>query len=261
MEQPGLAKLIQHETGREYIRHVQEDHRCVITVSITQSTDGPTDVTEEALLSPTLQSRLRTVCQVELSLGRKVVVVRGDITKMRVDAIVNPANSNLDHGGGLAKAIVEAGGEVIQEDSDRIIKKNGSLLDGQAVSTGPGHLQCKRIIHAVGPKWDITNGGDFSGQSEQKKLLLADAVLQSLQEAQKCNCTSVAIPAISSGIFGFPIDVCTDVIVETVRIYNSEHQDETLFDVFLVDISDSVCNMFKGALEKYCGQSNVYIPV
>ncbi|XP_070551043.1 protein mono-ADP-ribosyltransferase PARP14-like [Ptychodera flava] len=260
MEQPGLARLIQHEMGREYIRHVQEDHRCVITVSITQSTDGQTVLTDEAMPSQTLQSRLTTVCQVEPRLGRKVVVVRGDITKMRVDAIVNPANSNLDHGGGLAKAIVEAGGEVIQEESDRIIKRNGSLLDGQAVSTRPGRLLCKRVIHAVGPRWDITNDGDFRSQSEQKKLLLADAVLQSLQEAEKCNCTSVALPAISSGIFGFPVDLCTEVIVEAVRMYNLEHQDETLFDVFLVDISDSVCNMFKEALEKFCGKDNVYIP-
>ncbi|XP_070551876.1 protein mono-ADP-ribosyltransferase PARP14-like [Ptychodera flava] len=260
MEQPGLARLFQHERGRAYIRLVEEDHGCVIAVSVTQSPDGRTGLKEEIQPSQKLQSRLTIVCQVQLSLGRRVVVMKGDITKMRVDAIVNPANNKLDHGGGLAKAIVDAGGDVIQEESDRIIKKYGNLVDGQAVSTGPGRLQCKRVIHAVGPRWDIMNGGNFESRCVKKKLLLADAVSQSLKEAERCNCTSVAVPAISSGVFGFPLDLCTEIIVEAVRIYNLEHQNERLLDVFLIDVSDSVCNMFKGALEKYCGQSNVCIP-
>ncbi|XP_070551041.1 macro domain-containing protein LIC_13295-like [Ptychodera flava] len=183
--------------------------------------------------------------------------MKGDITQLWVDAIVNPANDKLDHGGGLAKAIVDAGGKVIQEESNKIVRKRGKLLDGQAVSTAPGRLHCKRVIHAVGPRWDIGKDKDIEKQCMGKKLLLADAVSQSLREAEKWACKSIAIPAISSGIFGFPVDVCTDVIVEAVQVYNFQNRTE-LLDVYLVDVSDGVCSMFRKALERYCGHSNVF---
>ncbi|XP_070551039.1 protein mono-ADP-ribosyltransferase PARP14-like [Ptychodera flava] len=255
MNEPGIARLFQQEGGQAHIRFVQEQNRCIIDVSICR--DGRTGLTEEIEAPQRLHSSLTTVCHVHLYAGPRVLVMKGDITKMRVDAIVNPANNRLDHGGGVAKAIIDAGGKIIQEESNNIIENRGKLLDGEVVSTQPGRLHCKRLIHAVGPKWDDGIGKDSEKQRKEKKLLLADAVTQSLEEARKWSCKSVAIPAIGSGIFGFPVDVCTDVIVEAVETYIQESRLE-LIDVYLVDLEDEVCSKFKESLERYTRQSVEY---
>ncbi|XP_070551046.1 protein mono-ADP-ribosyltransferase PARP14-like [Ptychodera flava] len=226
MNEPGISRLFQHKEGQAYIRLVQDQNRCIIVVSICR--DGRTGLTEEIEAPQRLHSSLTTVCHVHLYAGPRVLVMKGDITKMRVDAIVNPANNRLDHGGGVAKAIIDAGGKIIQEESKNIIENRGKLLDGEVVSTQPGRLHCKRLIHAVGPKWEVGSGKDSEKQRKEKKLLLADAVTQSLEEARKWSCKSVAIPAISSGIFGFPVDVCTDVIVEAVETYIQESRLELI---------------------------------
>ena len=85
--------------------------------------------------------------------GKKILLVRGDITERSVDVIVNPANSYLRHGGGLAAAIIRKGGKIIQEESDKI----GEVPVGNAVITGSGNLPCKAVIHAVGPKYGEGN--------------------------------------------------------------------------------------------------------
>ena len=115
-------------------------------------------------------------------------------------AIVNAANANLDHGGGVARAIVQKGGASIQQESRRI----GTVKTGQAVHTGAGELPIKYVIHAIGPIW---TDGD-SGEEE----LLASAIRSSLALASELGCESIAMPAISSGIFGFPKALAAEII-------------------------------------------------
>ena len=132
--------------------------------------------------------------------GCRLQAVQGDMTEEQVDAIVNAANSRLMHGGGLAEAIVRRGGDRIQEESDRL----APVEVGHAVSTSAGALQARWVIHAVGPRLG-------EGDEEAK---LRSAVRASLDEARRLGARSVALPAISTGIFGYPKPEGTRVLVD-----------------------------------------------
>jgi len=140
----------------------------------------------------------------ERSIGSAVIrLVSTDLTERDVDAIVNAANSRLQHGGGVAGAIVRKGGQVIQEESDAI----GGLPVGGAAMTSAGKLKARRVIHAVGP---MMGEGD-----EDSKL--ARAITSALKLASEKGFKSISVPAISAGIFGFPKDRCAKILVgETV---------------------------------------------
>ena len=137
-------------------------------------------------------------------------VVQGDITLLETEAIVNPANNYLIHGGGLAAAIVKRGGMIIQQES----KKIGNVPTGSAVITKGGNLKAKHVIHAVGPKYKDGKSG------EPEKLV--SAVRSSLEVAEKKKLKSIAFPAISSGIFGYPIEESSKIIVDSAVAYFSE---------------------------------------
>ena len=130
-------------------------------------------------------------------------VIQCDITLLDVEAIVNPANTFLMHNGGLAAAIVKRGGRIIQEES----KKIGNVPTGGAVITTGGNLKAKHVIHAVGPRYKDGKSG------EAEKLALA--VKNSLEVAELKKLKTIAIPAISSGIFGYPIEESAKIIVDS----------------------------------------------
>ncbi len=138
-----------------------------------------------------------------------VDAVLGDITCETVDAVVNAANQHLAHGGGLAGAIVRAGGAVIQEESDRL----APVPVGGAAVTGAGSLAARWVIHAVGPRWG-------EGNEETK---LRSAVRSALDRASDIGARSVALPAISTGIFGYPKQDGTRVIVHELAGWLSAH--------------------------------------
>ena len=141
-----------------------------------------------------------------LRVGRSIVeLVKGDITELEVDAIVNAANSRLKMGGGVAGAILRKGGWSIQEECDRI----GYCPVGGAVITGAGKLKAKYVIHAVGPRMG-------EGDEDRK---LRNATLNSLKLAEKHGIKSIAFPAISTGIFGFPKDRCAKIMLRTAVDY------------------------------------------
>ena len=130
---------------------------------------------------------------------KKLSLVQGDITERDVDAIVNAANFHLQHGGGVAGAIVRKGGQIIQDESDAI----GFTPVGTAVLTGAGKLPAKFVIHTVGPRM---------GEGDEANKLKS-AVNNTLQLASQKGLKSVSMPAISSGIFGFPKDRCAKILV------------------------------------------------
>ena len=137
-------------------------------------------------------------------------LIEGDITEMATDAIANAANSHLQHGGGVAGAIVRKGGWIIQEESNKI----GYVPVGEAAITTAGKLKTKYVIHAVGPVWRDGN------ENEDEKL--KNATLNSLKLADRNNLRSIAFPAISAGIFGFPIDRCAKIMLSTTIEYLNE---------------------------------------
>jgi O-acetyl-ADP-ribose deacetylase (regulator of RNase III) len=141
--------------------------------------------------------------------GKTLRLVQGDITERDVDAIVNAANSHLQHGGGVAGAIVRKGGQIIQEESDRI----GFVPVGNAATTTAGRLPARFVIHAVGPRM---GEGDEDGK-------LKSAVLSSLSLASGRGLKSISIPAISSGIFGFPKDRGAMILIREAVQYLRDH--------------------------------------
>jgi len=162
--------------------------------------------------------------------GKKIYVFLGDITEMEVDAIVNAANEYLKHGGGVAGAIVRKGGRIIQEESDKI----GHCPVGEAVVTTAGSLKAKFVIHAVGPRWG-------EGDEENK---LKRAVRNALKRGEEKGISSIALPAISTGIFGFPKKKGCEIIVEEVKEF-LEKEAESINEVYLCDINEETCKFFE----------------
>lgn len=156
--------------------------------------------------------------------GQTIQIVQGDITIEEVDAIVNAANEFLQHGGGVAWTISKQGGLAIQNESDAWVREHGRVSHSNPAWTSGGHLPAKYVIHAVGPAW-----GD--GDEDNK---LEAAVTGSLRVADELKCSSVALPAISTGIYGFPKDRAARIIFSAIEKYFAEKSSLGLKTVKLV---------------------------
>ncbi len=172
--------------------------------------------------------------------GQVLEVRQGDLTQEEVDAIVNAANSHLAHGGGVAGAIVRRGGYAIQEESERWVAEHGPVPIGQVAVTGAGHLPCKWVIHAVGPVWQ--------GGGAHEEELLAAAVRNSLLKAQEMKLRSIALPAISSGIFGFPKPRCAEIMIATAKDFFKENPQSTLRRICFTIIDEPTVAIFEAKI-------------
>ncbi|MBN1264354.1 MAG: macro domain-containing protein [Anaerolineales bacterium] len=148
----------------------------------------------------------RIVAEHMLTSACALRLVQGDLTLEVVDAIVNAANSSLMHGGGLAAAIVRRGGEEIQRESTEWVHRHGAVSFRRPAITAAGKMPCRYVIHAVGPVW---GSGD-----EDRKLVETITGVMEMAEAQGFN--SIAIPAISTGIFRFPRERAAGIIFDTI---------------------------------------------
>jgi len=137
-----------------------------------------------------------------------IEILRGDITKIEVDAIVNAANTSLLGGGGVDGAIHKAGGKIILEDCQKIRNKQGGCKVGDAVLTTAGALPAKFIIHAVGPVWN-------NGRNNEEELL-SKAYLNSLKIAVDNQVQSISFPNISTGVYKFPKEKAAKIAIKTV---------------------------------------------
>ena len=147
----------------------------------------------------------------------RIKLLQGDITKVKVDAIVNAANTSLLGGGGVDGAIHRAGGPAILEECQKIRDRQGGCKAGEAVITTGGRLPAKYVIHTVGPVW---NGG-----VHHEEELLASAYLNSLQLAVEHKIETIAFPNISTGIYHFPKDSAAAIAVATVSEFLVEHDE------------------------------------
>jgi O-acetyl-ADP-ribose deacetylase len=141
----------------------------------------------------------------------KIEAIRGDITRVRVDAIVNAANSSLLGGGGVDGAIHRAGGPAILEECRMIVARQGRCRPGEAVITTAGKLSAKFVIHTVGPVW---NGGN-----RQEPEILANCYMNSLALAVSHNCKTIAFPNISTGVYHFPKHLAASIATRSVKNY------------------------------------------
>ena len=144
--------------------------------------------------------------------GCNIIIRKGDLTQEREDAIVNQNNEELNRKGGLAKAISSKGGKAIENESKKYIKKHGSLLIGEATTTDAGNLPCEKVIHVVGPVYPKNCMRDQKQREE-----LRSAIKSILGEINKHNFKSVSFPAISTGIFRFPLELCAMIIGDALK--------------------------------------------
>ncbi|XP_045143481.1 protein mono-ADP-ribosyltransferase PARP9 isoform X1 [Echinops telfairi] len=204
--------------------------------------------------SPALKGHMKPlpIFRKMLTPWMELSVWKDDLTKHVVDAVVNAANGFLSHGAGLAGALVKVGGPEIQEESLKIIATHGQIPPGQIGITKAGRLPCKLIIHAVGPQWTMTDG-------EKCVHVLRMTIHNILQFAlSNPDIESVAIPAISSGIFGFPLRLCTHTILETIRaFFHSTPVAGNLKQIHLVSNEDPTVAAFKVASENILGPSEL----
>ena len=147
--------------------------------------------------------------RITIASGKTLELVQGDITRETTDAIVNAANSELLPGGGVCGAIHRAAGPSLAEECRKLRAEHGSVATGHAVATSGGRLPARYVIHTVGPVWS----GGASGEPEA----LASAYRESIRVADELGLKSIAFPAISTGIFGYPLGEATRVAVRTVR--------------------------------------------
>ncbi len=158
----------------------------------------------------------------------RLLVVKGpdDITRETCDAIVNAANSSLMGGGGVDGAIHRAGGPAILEACKTIVAQQGRLLAGQAVATPAGRLSAKYVIHTVGPVW--------SGGQQREPEILASCHVESIRVADELQLHSIAFPAISTGIYGYPVELAAQVAIASAAdaLRHSTHVREVRFVLF-----------------------------
>lgn len=133
--------------------------------------------------------------------GTRIAAIAGDLTRQEVDAIVNAANTTLRHGGGVAGALAGAGGAEVQRESDRWVAEHGPLTDGAAAVTTAGELPAGQLVHVAGPIHD----GARDDNADRLRL----AVLAALDAATAAGARTVALPAISAGIYGYPLGEAT----------------------------------------------------
>ena len=160
--------------------------------------------------------------EIRISNDKIIRLIKGDITQQNVDVIVNPANSYLKHGGGVAGAIVRKGGKIIQIESDKI----GFVPVGSSVITTSGELPCEAIIHTVGPKMGEGNE-DFK---------LSKSIHSCLSLASENSYKNISIPAISSGIFGFPKDRCANILLdESIKFLQNNNTSIEIIEFCIID--------------------------
>ncbi len=179
--------------------------------------------------------------RMKLEVGRSEIrITEEDITSLRVDAIVNPANEQLVLGAGVAGAIAAVGGPTIQAECDRIVGESGPCPTGEARLTAGGKLRAKHVIHAVGPRAEMP----------EADALLARAVRSALELAAKQHYRTVALPAISTGVFGFPMDRCAEITVREIHGFLS-NQPKLAMSVLVALIDPGAFALFTAALTRY----------
>ncbi|NWX59781.1 PAR14 polymerase, partial [Promerops cafer] len=187
----------------------------------------------------------------QVTMGETVIALyKADLCTHPVDVVVNASNEDLKHIGGLADALSRAAGPALQEECDELVRKLGNLQPGCAVITRAGKLPCKNVIHAVGPRWS-------KEKSEMCVNLLRKTVKNCLQLAETHNHRSIALPAISGGIFGFPLELCTYSIVSSIKETLEESKgSSSLKEVHLVGFAQDNIQAFSKAFREVFSDSS-----
>jgi O-acetyl-ADP-ribose deacetylase (regulator of RNase III) len=182
----------------------------------------------------------KTLRETKLLPGLSLQLIQGDIIKADVEAIVNPANQWLAHGGGLAGLIASQAGPEFENESDDWVADHGQVRHDSPAFTGAGNLPFKFIIHAVGPVWG-------SGSENTK---LTEAVSGALRTANQLNLKSLALPAISTGVFAYPLEEASEVILSAIRTYSKSNNSGSLKNIQLFVYDSRAAAVFSATWDR-----------
>lgn len=168
-----------------------------------------------------------------------IEVQAGDITTLDVDVVVNAANRFLSHGGGVAAAIARAGRPVVDRESEEWIRQHGALDLGEAAHTGAGSMPARWVVHVAGPQYQ---------EDQDNEGLLRQAVTAALDRSAELGARTVALPAISSGVYGYPRREATQVIAATVKEWLDANPD-VIDRVILIGFDEDTAAEFEEAVE------------
>ena len=215
LTRPGLRKFFSEgEKGILMIPGIESTHKVCIEVARVGDEMGQEQATAKTSITHAAAPRFVKECVAEVLNMKQISIFTGDITEFRADVIVNAANEELKHIGGVADSVLKKGGQIIQQESDRYVRYHGSLKPGEIwLSHVVGNLPCSALIHAVGPRWY----NNPSGWQQLQRVTMS-----CLMQAKDYN--SIALPAISSGIFGCPMDRCAEILISTaVKFCKNQH--------------------------------------
>ncbi|KAH0621328.1 hypothetical protein JD844_022485 [Phrynosoma platyrhinos] len=231
-DKPGVKNFFKKREA-SYIAEAKESFHCLIRLQKDENDDKDSRIKDG-----------HSHAKIKLKDGVVVEVCKGDLTCFPVDVVVNASNEDLKHIGGLADALLKAAGPQLQRDCDDLVRRRGRLRPGCAITTGACNLPCKQVIHAVGPRWS-------SFEKEKCIHLLKKAVKESLKQAEIHTHHSIAIPAVSSGIFGFPLKECAHSIVTAIKEHLEESsENNSLKQIYLVDVSEYTIQALADALNE-----------
>ncbi|XP_065818692.1 protein mono-ADP-ribosyltransferase PARP9 [Labrus bergylta] len=222
----GVSVKIVRQNAGDLCEVLQSKFGCTVIIDGVDSAD---DFSSAQQKKPADEDQPRFAFK--LDAGVQVSVWKADLTRFEAHAVVNAANTKLQHWGGLALALSKAGGPDIQRESESYIGKNGDLNTGDAIVTSAGWLPCKCIIHAVGPDLNDSSTPNVN----RAEPLLKKTIWSILNKVSEKRLQSVAIPAISSGIFNYPLPQCADAIVSAVKEYYKSPNKHLPKEIFLVN--------------------------
>ncbi|NWV76427.1 PAR14 polymerase, partial [Dasyornis broadbenti] len=240
IEAPGVKEYIKEEVHL-LAPHAKQEFKCLVLLE-----EQPEEQLEEQK-----EYSKRGKPHMQVTMGETVIALyKADLCTHPVDVVVNASNENLKHIGGLAGALSRAAGPALQEECDELVRRHGDFQPGCAVITGAGELPCKNVIHAVGPRWS-------NEESQRCMWLLRKTVRKCLQLAEIYNHRSIALPAISGGIFAFPLEVCTLSIVSSIKETLEESKgNSSLKEVHLVAFAQDSIQAFSKAFREVFSDSS-----
>ncbi|XP_061162262.1 uncharacterized protein LOC133171516 [Saccostrea echinata] len=185
--------------------------------------------------------------------GLEIKIYQESIVHLNVDCIVNAANENLWHGGGVAAAISDAAGNAFDDESKGYIVKHGPIPVGSCAVTSAGKLPYKYVIHTVGPRW--------SNYSDKDRCLhdLCESVEVTFREADKLGMRSIALPAISSGIFGVPGDKCVEQYYKAVMTFSRSYPYQSLKEIHFIDRDPSMVSAIQAIFQQRASPPSGFI--
>ena len=241
IDKPGMRRVLNRNNGRKMLNLLENENNCVIEFFEGEKDASSKDVMEEEKGVERIEKE--SECTFLTPQGKMIKVFKDNICDRNVDVIVNAANTKLQHLSGVSKAILDAGGEAIQHECDDFIIQQGSVLEGQVVVTSAGKMPFKKVVHAVGPSWRKEATREKAiGKTPREEKYLSYAVSNALDAARHFK--SIALPAISTGAFEFPHDLCAKIMVDATVQFCEENPNCYLSEIQFTSTDDAVVTAF-----------------